>query len=302
MQLLKSILAVGALGIFSIMPLSVAQKLGRFMGRRFAANPNGDMSRITRKNLELVYPALNEQARQKLINESLLHTGMSITEMGMAWLWRPERSLQKLRNINDESVLTDALAEGKGVIILAPHIGNWEILNLYISNNYPVTVMYRPPKLKVMDNLIRKMRARLGTDLAPADLSGVRKIIKALKKGQAVGILPDQEPDKGRGEFAPFFGVEAYTMKLLTQLVKQTGAKVVCGYALRISESDKFDIYFEPANSAIYSADCAEAIAGLNASVEQCVQRDPAQYQWEYKRFNTRPEGEPKLYTKPNSK
>ncbi len=298
MQLLKSLFAVGALGIFALLPLSLAQRLGRMIGRRFIANSQGDMHRITRQNISLCYPQLSDAQQEALINESLLHTGMSITEAGMSWLWKPERTLKKVRNVHGESILTEAIAHEKGVIILAPHLGNWEVLNLYVSNKCPVTVMYRPPKLKMMDDLIKKMRARLGTNLAPADLSGVRKVIKALKKKEAVGILPDQEPAKGSGEFAPFFGVQAYTMKLFTQLVKQTKTTVVCGYALRLEGTDQFDIYFKAVHPDIYSDEPLTALSGLNASVEQCVAHAPAQYQGEYKRFNTRPAGESKIYAK----
>jgi KDO2-lipid IV(A) lauroyltransferase len=296
MNSIKPFLAVGAIGVLSLLPIRWAQALGRWMGRRLAANPKGKSYAITEWNVKWAYPDQSDQDRRRLIKASLEHTGMAVTEMGMSWLWKPDRTLKQVRSVKGESILDAAIAEGRGVIILAPHLGNWELLNLYVSQKHDITVMYRPPKMKLLDDLIKKMRARLGTQLAPADLSGVRKLIKSLKKGGTIGILPDQEPDKGSGEFAPFFGHQAYTMKLFPQLVRQTGAYVVCGFALRTDEPGMFDIHFIEADAGIYEPELIDSLTGLNRSVEQCVAFAPEQYQWEYKRFNTPPEGEKKRY------
>jgi KDO2-lipid IV(A) lauroyltransferase len=296
MSWIKPFLAVGAIGLLSLLPIRWAQALGRWIGRRLAANTKGKSYFITEWNLKWAYPDQSDEERRRMIKASLEHTGMAVTEMGMAWLWKPAKTLKQIRSVTGEAVLDNALAEGRGVIILAPHIGNWELLNLYVSQKHEITVMYRPPKMKLLDDLIKKMRARLGSDLAPADLSGVRKVIKTLKKGGMAGILPDQEPDKGSGEFAPFFGHDAYTMKLFSQLVRQTGAHVVCGFALRSEEPGLFDIHFIEADDRMYEKELTASLTGINRSVEHCIAYAPVQYQWEYKRFNTPPEGEKKRY------
>ncbi len=287
---LKAVLAVLVLGFMAILPLTWAQSVGSFIGRRAYKKPDGDFCRITKINIDLCFPDLAAEGKDNLIQNSLQETGKSFCEMGMSWLWAPKRTLRKVVSVDNEELINVALTQDKGVILIAPHLGNWEVLNLYLSDKYPFTAMYRPPKLKLMDDLIKRMRARLGTRMAPADASGVRLVMKALKRGEMVGILPDQEPTTG-GEFAPFFNQAAYSMKLLPQLVRQTGARVVCGYAERLPKGKGFKIHFIEPDQRLYDRDLEVALAGMNASVETCVQALPEQYQWEYKRFNNQPEG-----------
>ena len=187
------------------------------MGRRLWKG-EGKAALFTRKNIELCFPELDAAEQQVLGLKSIEETGRSAGEMGMSWMWSPERVLGKVCNVFGEDVLVDAMAEGRGVILIAPHLGNWEVLNLYLSKRYPLTAMYKPPKIKMMDDLIRKKRERIGSKLAPANIKGVRMAMKALKAGEMLGILPDQEPDEKGGVFAPFFGVEAFSMKLFAAI------------------------------------------------------------------------------------
>lgn len=297
MKQFKAVIAIFVLGLLSLLPLRWAQAVGRWIGRRASANPQGELCRVTRINLEACFPGMSDSERQQLAKESLLQTGMSISEMGMSWLWSPSRTLKKVTQVNNEQLITESVALGKGCILIAPHLGNWEVLNLYLSAKYPFTAMYKPPKLKMLDDLIKKMRARLGTRMAPADASGVRMVMKALKRGEMVGILPDQEPESG-GTFSTFYGQDIYSMKLLAQLVKQTGARVVCGFAERLENGRGFEIHFLEPNESIYDRDLQTAVNGMNRSVMNCVDQKPTQYQWEYKLFDHRPEGQPSLYRK----
>ncbi|BBB27975.1 lysophospholipid acyltransferase family protein [Neptunomonas japonica] len=297
MKHLKAILAILVLGLMSLLPLKWAQSLGAFIGKRSSKNHDSNLYRITKINVDLCFPELSPEQKEKLIATSLIETGKTFSEMGMSWLWPPARSLKTIKQVNNESLVEESLSHGKGVILIAPHLGNWEILNLYLSGRYTFTAMYRPPKLKLMDDMIKKMRARLGTKLAAADASGVRIVMKALKRGEMVGILPDQEPAIG-GEYASFFGNSAYTMKLLPQLAKQTGAKVICGYAERLGNGEGFNLHFIEADPSIYEKDLSVAIEGMNRSVERCVRALPEQYQWEYKRFDHQPDGVLRPYRK----
>lgn len=297
MKQIKAVVAISVLGLMSLLPLTWAQSIGAFIGKRFAKKQNSNLFRITKKNIEICFPELNPEQQKMLVRSSLIETGKSFSEMGMSWFWSPSRTIKKIKQVNNEVLIDEGLKRGSGVILIAPHLGNWEVLNLYLSNRYPFTAMYRPPKLKLMDDMIKKMRARLGTRLAPADASGVRIVMKALKRSEMVGILPDQEPDTG-GQFALFFGHPAYSMKLLPQLVKQTGATVVCGYAERLGDGEGFNLHFVEADPSIYDKDLTTAIDGMNRSVERCVRAMPAQYQWEYKRFSHQPEGVERPYKK----
>lgn len=290
MKQLKITLAIMLMGILALLPLRWSQALGARLGRRFHQQQQGSkLYQITRRNIEQCFPELDATQRASLIAESLEETGRSLAEMGISWL-RPVRStLKTIRQVKGEELIEAGLGQGRGVILIAPHLGNWEILNLYLSARYPFTAMYKPPKHKQLDTLIRRMRARLGTRMAPASVQGVRMVMKALKKGEMVGILPDQEPELEGGIFVPFFGHPALTMKLLPQLAAQTGAVVICGYAQRLPQGQGFDIQFVEADAEINSRDLELAATAMNRSVERCVRALPAQYQWEYKRFNTRP-------------
>lgn len=292
---LKGVLAVSILFVVSLLPLKLARKFGAMLGRKMA---DGDTKagRITRRNIEICFPELTAQEREAFALRSLEETGRSAGEMGMSWMWSASRVLKKIDKVSGEDILQNALDQNKGVILIAPHLGNWEVLGLYLSGRYPTTSMYRPPKLELMDKIIKRKRERIGAKLAPANVKGVRMTMKALKAGELVIILPDQEADIGSGVFAPFFGVEAYTMKLLPQLAAQTGAIVVSGYARRVSDSDGFELCFNAADSAVGDKDLTVAAAAMNAEVEKCARQEPDQYQWEYRRFDYRPEGEPKIY------
>lgn len=297
MKKIKGILAILALGITALLPLRWAQGLGKRLGRHFYQK--GDSSRLyrtTRINLTSCFPEMSEPLRQDLIQQSLEQTGQSIAEMGMSWLWPVKRTLKTIHTVHNEALITEGITSGKGVILIAPHLGNWEVLNLYLSNRYTFTAMYKPPRQKQLDSLIKRMRARLGTDMAPANVQGVRKVMKALKRSEMVGILPDQEPDAGSGLFADFFGIPALTMTLLPQLAAQTGARVLCGYAKRLDNAKGFEIYFSEAEPEIALKDVLLATEAMNRSIERCVRELPAQYQWEYKRFNSSPEGAKRIY------
>lgn len=288
---IKALLAIILLGLFALLPLRMTQALGGLMGSRFYRG-NNKMARITRTNLALCYPEQSEAEREALIRSSLAETGKTILEMGGAWIAPTPLSLKRIRSVQGEEVLQEALKTGKGVILIAPHLGNWELLNLYVSKRYPITVMYKPPKWPLLDRLIRRQRARIGSAMAPASRKGVMMVLKALRRGEMVGILPDQEPERSGGLFAPFFGVQALTMKLVSQLALETGAIAVCGYARRLPKGAGYEICFRTADGRIHDRPLEASITALNRSVEACVRDLPEQYQWEYRRFEQRPDGD----------
>lgn len=297
MKKLKAILAVLVLGFLALLPLRVSQWLGCKVGDRlWRKGGRVKMTAQTRRNISRCFPELDLDEQERLSRESLRQTGCSLCEMGMAWLWPAQRTLKKIRHIHHEELISAAVEQGKGVILIAPHLGNWEVLNLWLSARYPFTAMYKPPRMKLMDAIIKRMRARLGTRMAPADTRGVRMVMKALRRGEMVGILPDQEPEASGGIHVPFFSIPALTMKLLPQLAAQTGAVVVCGYAERLPDAEGFDLHFRMAEPEINSRDIEQAATAMNRSVEACVRALPAQYQWEYRRFSQQPEGEPRFY------
>jgi KDO2-lipid IV(A) lauroyltransferase len=172
----------------------------------------------------------------------------------------------------------------RGVLILAPHHGNWEMVGLYLGQRYGITSMYLPSQGAAVDELVRSGRSRSGATLVPADTSGVRAVLKVLKSGGIAGMLPDQVPKGAGAEPSPFFGQSALTMTLASNLLQKTGARAIFAFALRLPEGG-FKLVFREPDPAIYSDDLAQSLAGLNRGVENCAREQPEQYQWEYKRF-----------------
>ncbi|MDT8878773.1 lysophospholipid acyltransferase family protein [Halomonas saccharevitans] len=245
--------------------------------------------KVTRINLAEAYPARSDAERRRLARESLTHSTATMLELGFAWMGDPERVEASIVEVHGRELLDGARAEGRGVIVLAPHFGNWEVLNFWLSGHFPFTAMYEPPKLAPLDPIIRQGRERRGARLVPTNPRGVAALLKALKRCEAVGILPDQVPSWGSGVFAPFFGRPAYTATLLPKLVARTEARVVTGVALRLPGRG-YALHFLAADERVYDPDEAVSATGVNACVESTIALDPAQYQWEYKRYRKTPE------------
>lgn len=239
---------------------------------------------VTDINLGTVYPSLTAHQRLTLAQQSLRHSTATMMELGHAWMAEPQKVEDSIIAVHGRAKLDSAREDGRGVIVLAPHFGNWEVLNFWLSSHFPFTAMYEPPKIAALDPVIRHGRERMGASLVPTNPRGVAALLKALKRSEAIGILPDQEPSWGSGVFAPFFGRDAYTATLLPKLVARTQARVVTGVALRIPGKG-FEIHFLDADERVYSEDDVISATGVNACVEAAIALEPAQYQWEYKRY-----------------
>lgn len=294
MMTLKGLLAKGLLYFTALLPLPLNRALGALFGR-LHFRLNTQMKKVTQENLRLCLPQLEADARRELGRQSLIETGRTLTETGAVWL-KPYAWLQRhIVAVNGGEAFREAVGAGRGVVLLAPHLGNWEVLGLHMSDFGPVTSLYQPPELGLLQDLIRRGRERRGATLVPTDRSGVSALLKALRRGEIVGILPDQVPDRGSGgEFADFFGVPALTMTLANNLIKRTGCAVIAAYARRVPGG--FELNYLRAHADIYSDNDQTALQGLNLSVEACVRGALSQYQWEYKRFKRQPEGKSQHY------
>ncbi len=189
-------------------------------------------------------------------------------------------------------------APGKGLIVLSPHLGAWELAGLHLARQGPTAIFYKPQRY--LDDLILAARRRSGAALAPITVKGIRVLVQALERGDYVGVLPDQEPKEDKGAcFAPFFGVPAFTMLLVNRLARRTGAPVIFMFAERLPAAAGFCIHCIPAPEGIDSDDDLTAATALNRGIEQCVRTCPEQYVWPYKRFRRRPEGQAGFYSGP---
>jgi KDO2-lipid IV(A) lauroyltransferase len=296
---MKSRLTICFLHLLSWLPLGLARRLGRVVGG-LAWDLGSRMRQTTETNLALCFPALDAQARARLGKRSLQATMQTIMEAGAVWLWPAQRVLARIHKVDNLALLEAARAAGKGVIVLAPHLGNWEVLGLYLNTcGLGQTLqLYQAPTDARLAALIYQGRSRAGATMVATDNKGVAQLLRALRMGQIAGILPDQVPDAAGGEYAPFYGMPALTMTLLVRLQQKTGAAVVMACARRISsdQGPGFELIFREPDSGIYAEDMLEALAGMNRSIEALIALAPEQYQWEYKRFRRQPDGAPRPY------
>jgi len=271
-------------------PLGFSRALGRGFGRIAAARQTR-LRTVSELNIDLCLPEWSEDERRRLVRRSLMETGATASEMGALWGRSPEDLAQLVASVEGGELLDSAVGAGNGVILLLPHLGNWELFNPILTQQGRFFALYRSARIEQIDRMIRESRERTGCRMAPATSGGVRLLLRALRDGEVVVILPDQEPVKTAGDFGQFFGVPALTMTLVRGLLGRTGATALYGFALR-GPSGRFDINYLPAPEGLDDADVEVALTRLNYGVERCIRHCPEQYQWSYKRFKSRPEGE----------
>ncbi len=294
---MRVLLIKGLLRLLALLPLRTVHSIATLLGRLMATQSMLRITQVARINIRMAFPLQSPAAQEKLIKQSLVETCKAFCELGALWLWQVERVLSLVREVNGQEYLQQALKLGKGVILLTPHLGAWEMAGLYASAHYTMTAWYRPPKLVGLHDLIRTARERAGGRFVATNKAGIRALYQTLRHGQIAGILPDQVPTEvGSGIFAPFFGIPAYTISIVSRLAHKTGATVIFTYAERLPQGQGFRIYFLPAPANIAADNLEIAVNALNQGVEQCVQNCPSQYQWSYKRFKRRPEGESSVY------
>ncbi|CAN5368015.1 lysophospholipid acyltransferase family protein [soil metagenome] len=218
---------------------------------------------------------------------AISESGKNLAELPFIWCAKPERVLQTAR-IENWELAQAALDSGRGAIFLTPHLGCFEIIAQAIAARIPFTVLYRPPRKEALKPLIEGARARDNLALAPANLSGVRTLLKILKKGGAIGLLPDQVPQQGEGVWANFFGKQAYTMTLPAKLHQMTGALIILSYAERLPHGAGYLIRFSAFEHQMDGGPEQQAGA-INSAMEQLIARCPDQYFWSYNRYKSPP-------------
>lgn len=287
------------LRVFAFFPLRVTHRIGAVMGGLLMLIPN-ELRRVSAANIALCFPGAAPAWRRKLLVRSLIESGKTAAELGPLWLWPGHRVHGLIRRVRGREYLNALLERNKGVILLIPHLGAWELVAFYISihfaGRYPLTGLYRPPRIAELEPMLRRARERFGARFVPTTVSGVRALYRTLDRGGIIGVLPDQEPGIGKRVFAPFFGIPANTMGLVSRLMARTGAEAIYVYINRLPAGSGFEAHFLPAPPGIGDTDVVSAAVKLNQGVEACIRQQPEQYQWGYKRFRTRPPGMPDCY------
>lgn len=285
----------GVIRLLSWLPLRYAQAIGAGLGWLLWRVPNS-VKRISEKNIALAFADQSAEQQAQLVKASLIELGKTATELGPLWCWSKQRLLPLVKEVRGAELIELALAQGRGVIVLSPHLGAWEMMGWYWSVQYPITSLYRPPRIGSIENFMRQVRERGGATLVPTDMSGVKALRKALKNNEIVGILPDQDPGKSGGVVAPFFGHPANTMLLVAKLAQKAQCPVFYTFAERLPAGAGYRIHVIEASAQLASTDDVQAASALNQGVETCARINPAQYQWSYKRYKNLPDGYPRVY------
>ncbi len=265
--------------LLSLLPLPVLHAIGVIMGWMvFLLSPS--YRRRLQNNIAL---AGHRASLFKAVGEA----GKGMFELPFIWCASPRRVLRTAR-LRNWDLVEQALAAKSGVIFLTPHLGCFEISAQVVAHQTSLSVLYRPPRKAALKPLIEGARARANLHLAPANLAGVRILLKALKNGQAIGLLPDQVPQNGEGVWADFFGKPAYTMTLPAKLQQMSGAPLLLAYAERLSWGRGFAVHFVPFEGELPETPVLQARA-INAAMEKLIAHCPAQYIWSYNRYKTPP-------------
>ena len=282
-------LAFFFLRLIGRLPLRALHGTGAAIGWLLWITPN-PLRRKATQTLSFVITQFEAESRHRLLRSTLIETGKSALELCKIWSGDPHAALALVHEVRGGELFEQAIASGRGVIIAAPHLGCWELLNFWLCSRTKIAIAYRPPRQPTLEPLLVRARGALAAEQVRAEgAAGVRTLFKRVSAGGAIGILPDQQPKAGEGEFAPFFGTPALTMVLLSRLAQRTGATVLFAFAERLPRGEGFRIHFLPAPAGIADADLPTAVAALNRGVEACVELAPVQYQWAYKRYSIRP-------------
>jgi KDO2-lipid IV(A) lauroyltransferase len=293
---MRRILIKSLLVSCSWLPLVVSHALGFVIGWGLLLIPNRAV-RNTKTNIGLCFPALSRSEQSRLVRQSLAETGKTLMETSALWMRPGEKALQLIRYVDGLDVAMRAREAGYWLILATPHLGAWEAAGLYCADTFGMTCLYRPLRMIELEELVHTARSRLGANYVPAVARGIRAVSIAMEQGGTVAMLPDQEPRSGSGHFAPFFGIPAYSMTLLVRLSKRTGAPIVFTYCERLPWGRGYHLHFREAPQGIHALDTDTAISAMNRTVEELIRECPAQYQWSYRRFGKRPEGERSFYS-----
>jgi KDO2-lipid IV(A) lauroyltransferase len=280
-----SSLMAGLFELLARLPLSVLHRLGALLGwatylysRKYAAR--------LQENLRNAGIVQSDSELQRLLRSNIREAGKGVMEL--PWVWgRPlEKVVASVRQCHGWNDVEAAYAQGKGLIFLTPHVGCFEVISLYIAARLPITSMYRAPRWEFLDSLMHQGRERGKMKLVAADFGGVRQLLKALKRGENIGVLPDQVPGNGEGEWASFFGRPAYTMTLIGRLIEARGSPVVMCYCERLSKGAGYALHFSRLN-----LDATQSIPQqINRALESVIRANPGQYLWSYNRYKV-PQG-----------
>ncbi len=266
------------IGAVARLPLRVLHAIGAAAGWvAYAASPT--YRRHLRENL-----AQAGYTDARVRRAAIAAAGRMIAETPAIWLRPREEVLRWVAGVDGDQLIEDALARGLGIVYLAPHQGCFEIVGQFLARRAPITILFRAPKLGFLRPIMEKGRGQRNVRLAPADLSGVKELIAALRRREAIGVLPDQAPGAGEGEWTEFFGRQAYTMTLAAKLTSRAGVVPILVFAERLPRGGGYFLHFKPVPDALPGE---SEVRRLNRAVESLIRSCPEQYLWGYNRYKS---------------
>ena len=288
----KSAVALFIIRALGLMNLTVARAFGGLIGALVRLS-NGRMYRVTKKNIDLCFPHYSPQQRAQLARASVNETGKTVAETGLAWggteekFRRNEQQIVAVRNVH---LFDKALSDGKGLLLLTMHLGNWEWVSSYLPQRCDLMALYKMAKMPGLEQAMLKARGSSGIKMVAGNRDGVRKFVKHYQSQQTCLIVPDQEPAEKSGVWSEFFGIPALTPRFIHMLIRKNPEGCVLNvYVKRVRGG--FEIIFSEVEAGIYSEDLDTSAKAMNVGFEKCVLDAPEQYQWEYKRFKRNKEG-----------
>lgn len=258
-------------------------RLGNLLAFGLAHTPN-QVSRRTRQNIALCFPEVGAKQRRQLYRESIRHTSYALIELAAIWCWPVDRIERKITRLE----ICDSFRQSnRARIILAPHLGSWETLAIWLGAHTDAMFLYKRRKNSSVDAFVKRARARSGGVPLPTQQAGLRQVLIGLRRGASLMILPDQKPRSNKASIASrFFGLSAPTTALVQNLCSKLDCDVFIAVAYRSRPAGEFNLCIEPLEHARLAADQTASAAYMNAQIEQRVRRTPGQYQWGYRRFS----------------
>lgn len=264
------------LQLYARLPLVIIHGLGAMIGWLIFVC-NRKIAFQIRSNLTQASITNNTADTLTIARKSAIETGKGVAETLAIW-FKPQQEVEKwVSSCQGWSHVETALANQKGIIFLTPHLGCYEITALHFASHHPISILYRPHRKNWLAPIVESGRMRTNITLAPTNMKGVRTLLRTLKQGGAIGILPDQVPGAGEGEWVDFFGRPAYTMTLVNKLKEATDATILLAFGERLSWGRGYIVHIEPFADEI-------SLRGVNQAIERLIRKYPTQYLWSYNR------------------
>ena len=268
--------------ILEVIPYKGLFCIGKVLAFLLHTLPNKH-KKISKANLELVFPHKTSLQINTILRDSLFHSIMNMLEAGLVWGKQDYKKKPGFINVKNFSKIETALSSNKGVLLFTPHIGNIEIIINFLGQHTDCTIPYTQPKNKDLDKIITNSRNKSGVKMVDINVSGIKEMLSALKNKKLVAVASDQVPKKGAGIISKFFNSEIYSMSLLPKLQQRTGCVAHLMYCERKENGKGFVIHFD--SKIDLSSDIQEGVDKMNNEFEKCIMKLPGQYSWEYKKF-----------------